>query len=78
MFYILLRKTNSGLASTYAYLTTVAAETGEVIKKSFETIGDAQAYVQTMIAGGDYALGDFIVVKGVTVTATLTLAEETA
>ena len=77
MFYILMLKSGSGLSASYSYLTTIEAETGETIKKSFETIEAAQAYVQEMIASGEYSLNSFIVVKGVTVTASLTLAEET-
>lgn len=78
MFYIMLAKTKAGISSTYTYLTTVEAGSGATIKKSFETLIDAQTYVQEMIASGGYSLNDLIVVKGVTVTAGITLAEETA
>lgn len=77
MYYILLAKTKAGLNSQYTYLTTIAAESGETVKKSFPTLTAAQDYVQEMITSGVYALQDFIVVKGVTVTAGITLAEET-
>lgn len=77
MYFILLAKTKAGLNSQYAYLTTIAADTGETVKKSFATLSEAQDYVQEMIASGTYALNDFIVVKGITVTADITLTEET-
>ena len=78
MYYILLAKTKAGLNSQYTYLTTIAAESGETVKKSFTTLEAAQDYVQEMITSGNYSLNDLIVVKGVTVTAGITLAEETA
>lgn len=76
MYYILLRLNGSGLSATYKYMTTVEGGSGEVIKKKFETLEEAQAFVQDMIASGDYALNDFVVIKGVTVTADITLTEE--
>ena len=77
MYYILLAKSRAGLNSQYSYLTTIAADTGETVKKTFATLSEAQDYVQEMIASGTYALQDFVVVKGVTVTADITLTEET-
>lgn len=78
MYYILLARSKAGLNSQYSYMTTIAAETGDVVKKSFATLSEAQDYVQEMIASGTYALQDFIVVRGVTVTADITLTEETS
>ena len=77
MYYILLAKSRAGLNSQYSYLTTIAADTGETVKKTFATLSEAQDYVQEMIASGTYALQDFVVVKGITVTADITLTEET-
>ena len=76
MFYILLTKTKAGISSTYGFLTTVEAETGATIKKSFATLADAQAYVKEMLESGNYSLNDFIVTKGVTVAIDATLTEE--
>ena len=77
MFYILLLKSGTGISASYSYLTDIAAGSGEIVKKSFPTISDAQAYVQQMIETGNYGLNDFIVVKGVVVSATMQLTEET-
>ena len=78
MYYIMLTKTKAGISSTYSFLTTVEAETGATIKKSFATLADAQAYVKEMLESGAYALSDFIVIKGVAVAIDATLTEETA
>lgn len=78
MFYIMLRKSGSTpIDSTYGYLTDIEAGTGSRIKKSFATLAEAETYVQGMIESGTYSLGDFIVTKGVTVSATIALTEET-
>jgi len=60
-------------------MTTVQVVDGNTVtvKKSFETLSEAQAFVQSMIESGDYALNDFAVIKGVVVTALIELAEET-
>ena len=77
MYYILLRKQGNGdIASTiYGFLTTTD-NSGTTTKKSFATIQEAQAFVQDMVTGGETSLNSFIVVKGVTVSAALTLADE--
>ena len=77
MYYILLRKQGNGdIASTiYGFLTTIETG-GATVKKSFATIEEAQAFVQDMVASGETSLNSFIVVKGVTVSAALTLADE--
>ena len=78
MFYIMTLVSGTDVSATYKYLTTVEAETGKLIKKSFPTIEDAEQYVkQEMIASGLYSLSQFLVCKGVTVTADVTLVEET-
>ena len=80
MFYLLIRKQSSPDigSTTYSFMTTVEADTGKTIKKSFPTIEEAQTYVQEIVSKGEMGLNDFLVIKGVVVTATLTLAEETA
>lgn len=77
MYSIMLVKTGVGIDATYNYLSTVEAETGAKVKKEFATLAEAEAYVQSMISGGTYSLNSFIVVKNITVTADITLAEET-
>ena len=76
MYYILLKQSGVGLSATYKYMTTIEGGSGESVKKKFPTLADAQAFVQEMIAEGNYALNDFQVVRGVVVTADITLAEE--
>ena len=80
MYYIMtvVSGSSTGSAATYKYLTEIEAGTGNQVKKSFATLADAQAYVQNeMVGSGVYSLSSFIVVKGVTITAAITLAEET-
>lgn len=78
MFYIMTLVSGSDVSASYKFLTTVEAETGKLIKKSFPTITDAEQYVKNeMVASGLYSLNQFLVIKGVTVTADVTLAEET-
>ena len=78
MYYILLKQSGTGLSTIYKYMTTIEGGSGESVKKRFETLAEAQAFVQEMIASGDYALNDFQVVRGVVVTADITLTEETS
>ena len=78
MYYILLKQGGAGLSTTYKYMTTIEGGSGESIKKKFETLEEAQTFVQEMVASGDYALNDFQVVRGVVVTADITLDEENA
>ena len=78
MFYIMTLVNGSGVSATYKYLTDIEAGTGRFIKKSFATLAEAQDYVQNeMVGSGLYSLSQFVVVKGVTVTADITLTEET-
>ena len=78
MFYIMTLVNGVGISATYKYLTDIEAGTGNVIKKSFATLEEAQDYVQNeMIGNGLYSLSSFVVVKGVTVQADITLTEET-
>ena len=76
MYFIMLLVSGSDITASYKYLTTVEAETGRVVKKTFPTLLDAQTYVKNeMVASGIYALNQFIVCKEVTVTADITLTE---
>ena len=79
MYYILLKQSGTDLSATYKYMTTVQVIDGNTVtvKKSFETLAEAQTFVQSMIESGDYALNDFAVIKGVVVTALIELTEET-
>ena len=77
MFYIMLRQEDKGLNTTYSYLT-VLNEDGTRAKKSFATIEEAQEFVQQLISEGERSLNSLIVVKGVIISATLTLEEESA
>lgn len=58
-------------------MLTIEAETGNQVKKSFPTLAEAEAFVQEMINSGDYSLNSFIVIKGVKVTSSITLEDET-
>ena len=78
MYYIMTLTSGVGVTASYKYMTDIEAGTGAVIKKAFPTLAEAQDFVQNeMIGSGVYSLSSFIVVKGVTVTADVTLAEET-
>lgn len=80
MYYIMTVVSGSAISgtATYKYLTEIEAGTGNQVKKSFATLADAQAYVQNeMIGSGIYSLSSFIVIKGVAITADITLTEET-
>lgn len=78
MYSIMLVKSGVGIDATYNYLSTVEAETGSKVRKEFATLAEAEAYVQSMVSGGDYSLNSFIVVKNIRVTAAITLTEETS
>lgn len=75
MYYILIRVAGAGLKSQYKYMTTIEAG-GIEGKLYFATKGLAQAYVQALIESGEYTVNDIVVVKGCTLTATLTVADE--
>lgn len=75
MYYILIRVSGLGLKSQYKYLTTIE-QGGAEVKMNFATKGLAQTYLQAMVDSGDYAIADLVVVKGCTVTATLTVNDE--
>ena len=78
MYSIMLVKSGVGIDATYNYLSTVEAETGSKVKKEFATLAEAEAYVQSMVSGGDYSLNSFTVVKNIRVTSAITLTEETS
>ena len=76
-FIMLLVNGGTDTSATFKYLTTIEAETGKTIKKTFPTLAEAQEYVKNeMVASGLYSLNSFIVCKSITVTADITLTEE--
>ena len=76
MYYILLKQSGVDLDTTYKYLTDIEAGTGARIKKKFDTLAEAKDCVQDLIVNQGYALNSIVVVKGVTVTVSLDLEEE--
>ena len=76
MYFIMTLVNGEDMSATFKYLTTIEAESGKRVKKTFETLAEAQEYVKNeMVASGLYSLSQFIVCKEITVTADITLAE---
>ena len=76
MYFIMILVGGSDMSASYKYLTSIEAETGRVVKKTFPTLAEAQTYVKNeMVASGIYSLSQFIVCKEITVTADITLTE---
>lgn len=78
MYYLLILSRAAGLDSSYTYYVETDETTGNRNIKSFATLDEAKDFIMdNFVANGRYSLSQFKVVKGVVITPSLTLTEET-